>query len=88
MIRPIRNQVLVKLFQGDEMSAGGIIVSEAHRAESNKGKVVAVGNGTKGKPMQFKEGDIVYRVQGHGEPFDIGGERFYMMDQNTILAKD
>jgi len=88
MLRPIRNQVLIKLFPGDEKSAGGIIVAESFRAESNKGEVIAVGNGTKKDKMQFKKGDIVYRVQNYGEPFDIGGERFYMMDQNTILAKE
>lgn len=86
MIKPIRNQILIKLFPGDDLSAGGIVVAESFRAESNKGKVVAVGQGSKDRPMQFKEGDIVYRVQGHGEPVEIGGERHYMMDQNTILA--
>lgn len=86
MIQPIRNQVLVKLFEGDDRSAGGIIVAESFRAESNKGKVIAAGKGTKGKPMQFKEGDIVFRVQGHGERVEEDGEKFYMMDQSTILA--
>lgn len=85
-IKPIRNQVLIKLFPGDDKSAGGIVVAESFRAESNKGEVVAIGNGTKSKPMQFKKGDIVFRVQGHGEPLDIEGERYYMMDQSTILA--
>lgn len=86
MLKPIKNKVLIKLFPGDDKSTGGIVVAESFRAESNKGKVIAVGAGTKDKPMQFKEGDIVYRVQGHGEPVDIEGERHYMMDQNTILA--
>jgi len=88
MPRPIKNQILIKLFPGDDLSAGGIVVAESFRAESNKGKVVAAGAGTKDRPMQFKEGDVVYRVQGHGEPVEIGGERHYMMDQNTILAFD
>jgi len=86
MIRPIKNQILIKLFPGDDKSAGGIIVAESFRAESNKGKVVACGEGTKDRKMQFKAGDVVFRVQGHGEPLDIEGQRYYMMDQNTILA--
>lgn len=85
-IKPIRNQVLVKLFPGDDKSTGGIVVAESFRAESNKGEVIAVGKGTKDRPMQFTPGDIVFRVQGHGEPLDIAGDRYYMMDQNTILA--
>lgn len=86
MIKPIRNQILIKLFAGDDKSAGGIIVAESFRAESNKGEVIAVGKGAKDRKMQFKPGDIVFRVQGHGEPLDIEGQRYYMMDQNTILA--
>lgn len=85
-IKPIRNQILIKLFPGDDKSSGGIVVAESFRAESNKGEVISVGYGTKDKPMQFKEGDIVFRVQNHGEPLDIEGERYYMMDQSTILA--
>lgn len=88
MIRPIKNQILVKLFLGDDKSVGGIIVAESFRAESNKGEVVACGKGTKDRQMQFKPGDVVFRVQGHGEPLDIEGQRYYMMDQNTILATD
>ena len=87
-LRPIRNQILVKLFEGDDKSAGGIVVPESFRAESNKGKVIAVGQGTKDKPMQFKEGDIVYRVQGYGEPIEQNGERYYLIDHSTILAKE
>jgi chaperonin GroES len=86
MIKPIRSQVLIKLFEGDDMSAGGIVVAESYRAESNKGTVVAAGKGTKVKPMQFKEGDIVFRVQGHGIPVDENGEKYYLMEQGTILA--
>lgn len=86
MIKPIRNQVLIKLFPGDDKSTGGIVVADSFRAESNKGQVIASGTGTKGKPMQFKQGDIVFRVQNHGEPLDIEGQRYYMMDQSTILA--
>lgn len=86
MTYPIRNQVLIQLFEGDDMSAGGIVVAESYRAESNKGKVIAAGKGTKGKPMQFKEGDVVFRVQNHGTLVEENGEKFYLMEQGTILA--
>jgi chaperonin GroES len=86
-MQPIRNYVLTKPFPSDEISAGGIIVSEAHRAISNKMKVVAVGNGVKDKPMQFKEGDVVFRVRDDGEPIDINGERHYLILQTDLLAK-
>lgn len=87
MIQPIRNQVLVKPFPGDEISAGGILVPESVRKPSNKGTIVAVGNGTKEKPMNLKAGDIGFRVQEWGEPILIQGELHYLMDSDSILAK-
>ena len=85
-IQPIRNQVLIKLFEGDGVSEGGIIVPGSFKTESNKGVVIAVGSGIKNMPMQFKKGDVVYRVQGHGVPIESDGDKYYLMEQSTILA--
>jgi chaperonin GroES len=87
MVRPIRNHVLVKPFPSDEMSEGGIIVSEAHREISNKMRVVSVGNGTVKTPMKFKEGDVVFRVKGCGDAIEINGELHYLVQQSWLLAK-
>lgn len=85
-IKPIRSQVLIKFFEGDGLSMGGIFVPASFKTESNKGIVIAVGKGVKGKPMQFKKGDVVFRVQNHGELVEENGEKYYLMDQSTILA--
>lgn len=87
MIRPIRNYVLLKPFPSDEKSVGGIIVSEAHRAVNNKMQVVAVGDGLPGKPMRFKEGDTVFRVLEWGQPIQEGETVYYLMTQESLLAK-
>jgi chaperonin GroES len=87
MIQPIRDNVLVKPFPSDELSAGGIIVSEAHREVSNKMEVVAVGNGMKGKPMEFKKGDTAFRVKGMGDEIEINGEKHFLVKQSWLIAK-
>lgn len=87
MIKPIRNQVLVKMMLEEEASKGGIIVPESYRTESDMGKIVAVGNGTKSQPMQFKEGDKIFRTHDWGEAVEDNGERYYIMEQSSILAK-
>lgn len=87
MIKPIRNNVLVKPFPSDEMSEGGIIVSEAHRPISNKMMVVEVGNGTKKTPMQFKKGETVFRVKDCGTPIEEKGELFFLVEQSWLIAK-
>lgn len=87
MITPILDNVLVKPFPSDEVSEGGIFVSEAHRAVSNKMKVVAVGNGTKKAPMTFKPGETVFRVKDGGDEIIIAGERYFLVKSNWLIAK-
>jgi chaperonin GroES len=87
MIKPIRDQILVKPYPSENISAGGIIVSDAHKADSNKMMVVAVGNGTKKDPIQFKEGDTAFRVKDHGDEVIIAGEKYFLIKQSYLIAK-
>lgn len=89
MIRPILNNVVVKCFEGAKVSELGIIMPENFYKESNKVKVIAVGNGTKKKPMSLKVGDIGYRVKDWSiTSIEENGELFYLMEQDAILALD
>lgn len=86
MIQPIRNNVVVKPFLGDEKTIGGIIVPENIRGESDKVMIVSVGKGTKNKPMKLKANTIGFRVQAWGTPIEENGELFYIMEDNAIIA--
>lgn len=86
MIKPIRNQVLVKCFEGDSVSEGGIIVPDAFRPESNKVKIIAVGNGIANKKMTLEPGQIGFRVKGWGQEIVEDGEKYYLMDESAIIA--
>lgn len=86
-MQAIRNKVLIKPFASDEKSSGGIIVSEAHRAVSNKATVISVGKGTKKNPMEFAPGDVVIRVQGCGDEVLIDGEKHFLVESSWILSK-
>lgn len=87
MIKPIRNYILCKPFPSDGISEGGIIVSDAHQAVSNKMEVIAVGEGLPGKPMKLGVGDVVFRVANWGEPIEVDGNTYYLMGQECVLAK-
>jgi len=88
MIQPIRNQVLVKPYPSDSISEFGIIVPDSCKKVSNKVKIVAVGKGSKEKPMKLKAGDIGFRVFEWGCPIEIDGELHFIMDSDSILAKE
>ncbi len=87
MIQPILDNVLVKPYPSDEVSEGGIFVSEAHRAVSNKMEVIAVGKGTKKTPMSFIPGDTVFRVKDGGDEIIIAGERYFLLKSGWLIAK-
>ena len=87
MIIPIRDNVVVKPFPSDEKSSGGVIVSEAHRAVSQKMEVVAVGKGTKKWPMTFSVGDTAFRVKDSGDEVIINGEKHFIVKSSWLIAK-
>lgn len=77
---------MVKPFLMDEKTEAGLIVPESCRKESDRVEIVAVGNGTKEKPMKLKAGDIAYRVKGWGQPVKENGVTYYLMDASAILS--
>lgn len=86
MIKPYNNNILFKPFLEDAITEGGIILPDSVRKESAKGIIVAVGEGTKIRPMKLKPNTIGYRVKDWGEPIEENGERFYIMEDKAILA--
>jgi chaperonin GroES len=84
---PIKDNVLVKPFPSDNISSGGIIVSDAHKETSNKMYVVAVGNGTSKSPMKFKEGDVVFRIKDCGDEILINGEKHFLVKAHWLIAQ-
>jgi co-chaperonin GroES (HSP10) len=86
MVTPIRNNVIVKPFPPDRTTEGGLIVPESAQKVSNKVKVVAVGKGTKTRPMTLFEGQTAFRVKDWGVEILIDGELHFIMEQSAIIA--
>ncbi len=86
MLKPIRNNILVKPFLSDGISKGGIIVPDSYRELSNKVLIVKTGNGTKEKKMRLKEGQIGFRVKSWGCEVNIKGELYFLMEDSAIIA--
>lgn len=85
-MRALKNQVIVKPFESESVSAGGIIVPDSFKERSNKAKVVSVGGGTKQRTMLYAEGQVVYHVKNYGTEIIKNGEKHYIMDMGAILA--
>ncbi len=88
MIRPIKNNVLVKPFPSDEFTQSGLFVPENAREVNNKVRIVAVGEGTANNPMVLKPGATAYRVLNWGTEIFIDGEQYFLMDKGALLAQE
>ena len=57
-VRPLADRVLVLPAQAEE-KVGGIIIPDTAKEKPQRGKIVAVGEGTKDEKMILKENDEV-----------------------------
>lgn len=92
-IVPLGDRVLVKVTADlEKTTSTGIIIPEAASGKkSNRGKVVAVGEGRisedgKRIPMHVKAGDIVLFSDYAGEQIDMEGEEYHIVSESSILA--
>lgn len=85
-IKPLADRVLIEPTAAEEVTMGGIIIPDSAKEKPLKGKVLAVGNGTKDDPMVLKEGDIVLYGKYAGTEIEVEGEKYLMMRQSDVLA--
>lgn len=84
-IKPLADRVLILPVEV-EQKVGGIIIPDTAKEKPQRGKVVAVGNGTKDEDMILKVGDEVFYGRYAGTEIENDGEKYLMMRQSDILA--
>jgi chaperonin GroES len=90
-IRPLHDRVLVKRIEEEQKTAGGIIIPDSAQEKPTKGKIVAVGSGSRdesGKvvPLDVKKGDIVLFAKWGGTEIKVDGEDYLIMKESDIMA--
>ena len=84
-IKPLADRVLVLQAQAEE-KVGGIIIPDTAKEKPQRGKVIAVGNGTKDEEMILKVGDEVLYGKYAGTELENDGEKYLIMRQSDVLA--
>jgi chaperonin GroES len=85
-IKPLADRVLVQPMAAETKTASGIIIPDTAKEKPQKGKVVAVGPGTKDEDMTVKEGDTVLYGKYSGTELKFDGSDYLMMRESDILA--
>lgn len=85
-LKPLADRVLIQPTAAEEVTASGIIIPDTAKEKPMRGKVVAVGNGTKDEEMILKEGDVVLYGKYAGTEIDVDGDKMIIMRQSEVLA--
>ena len=89
--RPLHDRVVVKRLDGEEKTAGGIIIPDTAKEKPQQGEVVAVGPGARaddGKlhALDVKKGDKVLFGKWSGTEVKIDGEELLIMKESDIMG--
>lgn len=90
-IKPLYDRVLVKRFEEEEKTAGGIIIPDTAKEKPTKGKIVAVGTGARSDsgaliPLVVKAGDVVLFAKWGGQEIKVNGEELVILKESDIIA--
>ena len=85
-IKPLADRVLIEPMAAETKTASGIIIPDNAKEKPQKGKVVAVGNGTKDEKMTVSIGNIVLYGKYAGTDLKYEGRDYLIMRESDILA--
>ena len=89
--RPLHDRVAVRRLEGEEKSAGGIIIPDTAQEKPSEGKIVAVGSGARNEKgeivaLDVKVGDRVLFGKWSGTEVKIDGEDLLIMKESDLMA--
>jgi chaperonin GroES len=88
---PLHDRVLVRRLEGEEKTAGGLIIPDSAKEKPAEGAVVSCGEGARKDsgeliPMAVKAGDKVLFGKWSGTEVTIDGEELLIMKEADILG--
>ena len=85
-IQPLADRVLIQPAEAEQKTASGIIIPDTAKEKPQRGKVLAVGKGTKDHEMTLKVGDYVLYGKYSGTEVEIDGVKNMIMKESDVYA--
>ncbi len=85
-IKPLADRVLIEPMAAETKTASGIYIPDTAKEKPQKGKVVAVGPGTKDEKISVKVGDKVIYEKFGGTELKWEGKDYLMMQEKYVIA--
>ena len=84
--KPLADRVLVEPEAAEEKTASGIIIPDTDKEKPQKGKIIAVGDGTTDHKMNVKVGDRVLYGKYSGTELTIEDTDYLIMKESDIFG--
>ena len=89
-LKPLHDRVLVRRTEGEEKTAGGLIIPDSAKEKPAEGVIVACGDGARKDSgelieMAVKDGDRVLFGKWSGTEVSVDGEELLMMKERGKL---
>ena len=90
-VRPLHDRVIARRLEGEEKTAGGIIIPDTAKEKPIQAEVIAVGPGARDDsgrvvPMEVRVGDIVLFTKWGGTEIKIDGEDLLVLKETDIIG--
>ena len=90
-IRPLHDRIVVKRWEEDTTSPGGIVIPDTAKEKPIKGEVVAVGTGKvldngENRPVGVKTGDRILFGKYAGTEVKLDGEDYLILREDDVMG--
>ncbi len=91
-LQPLGDRLIVEVLDEEEVTVGGIVLPDTAKEKPQRGKVLAVGPGSRDEdgqyiPMDVAEGDEVIFSKYGGTEIKLGVDEVLILRETDVLAK-
>ena len=91
-LKPLGDRLIVEVLEEEESTASGIVLPDTAKEKPQRGRVLAVGPGSRddnGKfvPMDLAEGDEIVFSKYGGTEIKLGADEILVLRESDVLAK-
>jgi len=89
--KPLHDRILVRRIEGDEKTAGGLIIPETAKEKPQEGEIISVGEGARDDKgsrvtLDVKSGDRILFGKWSGTEIKLDGEDLLIMKESDVLG--
>jgi chaperonin GroES len=91
-LKPLGDRLIVEVLEEEETTSSGIVLPDTAKEKPQRGRVLAVGPGTRDEDgkfvaMDLEEGDEIVFSKYGGTEIKVGTDEYLILRESDVLAK-